>query len=217
MSRLVVLLIAAALPACGFDVGGLPVGPPSNGGDAAPPDGPPGPTDGEIVDASVDAPPPPPDAPVPVDAPPPPPDAPPPPTLDCPDGYVTVPGSRSAYRVSEGLRRWRGAEADCESDGDGTHLVVIDDPAELVQVSTLVGGGDVWVGVDDRIAEDVWLTVLGDLAEFLPWAATEPNDDGNEDCVELRTATRTYNDRECAFVGRYVCECDGLEPDRRTF
>jgi hypothetical protein len=169
--------------------------PPIDAGVDAPPPPP--------VDAAVDAPPPPPvDAGV--DAPPPPPDAAAP---TCPGGYVAVDGLASRYRVvTSQYRRWTGAEADCEDDGAGTHLVVLDSAAELALLDARLGE-TFWVGVSDRVNEGTWRTVTG-VPALLPWNSGEPNDILGEDCGEI--AGGGLNDLDCGAFRRYVCECDGL-------
>jgi len=194
--RAVVLSAAVSLAACSFDAGGLPTAPLATPVDAA----------GLDASAAVDAAPPGPDAAV---------DA--APAVACPAGYTRVAAAgRSAYRAA-GAGRWRAAEADCENDGPGAHLAVIDDTTEALVARILAGGEDVWVGVSDRVDDGVYRTVLGELATFLPWAAGEPNDLGQEDCVELDGLDRTYNDSNCQLAKPYICECDGRAADRSAF
>jgi hypothetical protein len=134
------------------------------------------------VDAAVDDAPPPPPVDAGVDAPPPPPDAAAP---TCPGGYVAVDGLASRYRVvTSQYRRWTGAEADCEDDGAGTHLVVLDSAAELALLDARLGE-DV-LGRRERPGQ------RGHLAHrhravpaLLPWNSGEPNDILGEDCGEI--------------------------------
>jgi lectin-like protein len=136
----------------------------------------------------------------------------------CPDDYAPLGADGTVYRLGFGILNWDLAEADCEDDGDGTHLVVIEDEDELDQVTDMIGVGTAWVGVTDRIEEDQWLTVFGEEAEVQPWGGGEPNDaNGGEDCVELHAPPRKFNDVGCGKPNRYVCECDGREPDPAAF
>jgi hypothetical protein len=187
------------LVACTADTGGLAYEP-EPGVDAAPPNLPP--------DAAVPPdgpPPPPPDAALPADAPP-----------QCPAGYAYY-DTGTAYRVASGFLTWLDAERDCEDDGFGTHLAVIQDQHELMLLDGLASG-QVWVGLSDRIDEDVWLWVTGEPAFYLPFKNGEPNDSGptGEDCVELMADE--YNDEGCDFaIQSYVCECDGVPADESSY
>jgi Lectin C-type domain len=196
-----VLLLTTALAGCVYDVSGHTFA--HEDSDAAesapdaaePPEAPP-------PDAMVDAAPP--------DA------TPAPPPLACPDDYQVDPQTGSAYRLGWLLKRWRAAERDCEDDGPGIHLAIVDDEAELASVSALAGVLPAWVGVSDRVDEDRFLGVDGRAPDFMPWDTGEPNDSGfGEDCVELRRSS--FNDLPCAVPQRYVCECDGVAADDASY
>src|SRR5688572_8820266 len=114
--RLVAIVAAACLPACEFDPRGLDPGRPGGDGgvvrDGAPLDQ----LDGRPGDAGPDA------GPDGRD------------DDDCPADYVPGPdgpGRGSSYRYIQAGAGWLTAEADCEDDGEGTHLVTIEDAAEL--------------------------------------------------------------------------------------
>jgi hypothetical protein len=146
-----------------------------------------------------------------------PPDARPP--LACPDGYQADPTTGSSYRLSPAgiFLDWSFAEGACADDGKGTHLVVIDDDAELGRVAALTGGNAAWIGISDRVTEDQFLRVTGGEATFLPWQSHQPDNSGlfGEDCVELTGGK--LNDQGCSTLERYVCECDGRNPDPAAF
>lgn len=238
--------LALTLAGCNFDGAGVNATPQQDGtaadarhpaADASRmPDGPrrDGPVaDGPSADArpAVDAPPdaPPPDAP--------PPDAPP----ACPGNYTTSGGS--AYRpVNSGIGSvsWAEAEADCEDDGAGTHLLVIDNQGENNAITEFLAGSnglgaidDIWIGITDRAQEGHFLTVTGTPVctctddqctscagpGYTSWNMGEPNNaDGEEDCGEmLDDGTGPWNDRECGDDNDYICECDGLAPDPSAY
>lgn len=130
----------------------------------------------------------------------------------CPLGYVADPVTGSAYRVVPSYGNWLTAEADCEDDGNGTHLVVIDDATELARVGALTLPFQLWIGLTDRKQEDHFRWVTGPFTRQidLPWKAGEPNDSNGEDCVEL-TETDEYNDEDCVTgINQYICECDHI-------
>jgi hypothetical protein len=226
----VLVVLSLALAACVFDPKGYDVGEiaadaaPVVEGDASLHDALPLPDGAEdVVDAAV------PDA-APADAAPPDagaadagaPDAAPPPA--CPASYTPLGSEGHAYRYYAAGRRWPRAEERCA--GDGTHLLVLDaatlaeNQAELDLVRPLLPDGtfQVWIGVSDRVSENLWRAVTGAtvLIDALPWLSGEPNDFFSaEDCVEL-TATG-LNDAACGLQRAYVCECDGLPEDPDAF
>jgi hypothetical protein len=205
-----VLTLAAALGAgCTFDPTGTAIG----GGEG----------DDDTIDAGPFA-----DAPVhlPGDgAPDPTPDAMPPTTPDaapeppaCPDGYTFDPTTGSAYRVGSVLVGWYGGEDACEGDGDGTHLVIVDDAHEADVIAALATPFRAWTGVTDTVAEDTFVTVTGVFAGFTPWKQGEPNDAGlfGEDCTTLDEGG--LNDEACIGpLHAYVCECDGVPVDPQAY
>lgn len=194
-------LAALVLAACRFDGSGLPSDPPGGGVDAPP----------ALDDAGADAPDDPADAGA--DATPPPPDA-----QACPGNYVAVDGQSSRYRLVTSPDDWLAAELDCENDGaatgGGTHLLILDDAAELTAVDPRIAP-TVWIGMVDRVDEGTLVLVTGPGVVFRPFRSGEPNDGGplgfTEDCVELDG--NVLNDEGCTANRQYVCECDGVDAD----
>jgi hypothetical protein len=152
--------------------------------------------DAEVVDAATA------DAAPPVDAAPAPPDA-----SGCPADYVRYDGSRSMYRLVLVADDWLAAELDCEDDGPTSHLVVLDNAAELAVLDPLTSP-KIWVGTTDRVYEGTFFSVTTGVAPFTPWQDGEPNNSSNEDCVELDG--NQFNDEGCGDTRAYLCECDGL-------
>jgi Lectin C-type domain len=125
----------------------------------------------------------------------------------CPDDYTANSANGHAYRFRRSRESWDDAVEECEDEGEGIHLVTIEDESELALVHALVNNTIVWVGASDTAVEGVFMLVTGELATFLPWAIGEPNNSGNEDCVELLAGTR-FNDQGCDTEHAYVCECE---------
>lgn len=125
----------------------------------------------------------------------------------CPAPYTATSGG--CYRAQIDLDEvdWGTAEARCEADGPGAHLIVIDDDTELAVAVELVGiATDAWVGATDRVTEGSYLAVTGGPA-FVAWAASEPDGDV-EDCVRVFSAGG-LGDRGCGDSNDYLCEYDG--------
>jgi hypothetical protein len=140
----------------------------------------------------------------------------------CPSNYLAVDGQSSLYRVVAAADDWLSAELDCEKDGaatgGGTHLVVLDDAAELAALDPHLAA-NVWIGMVDRVDEGTFVLVTGPGAVFLPFRSGEPNDGGplgfTEDCIEL--AGNVLNDDGCTTNRQYVCECDGAAADPSAY
>ena len=156
-----------------------------------------------------------------------PPDAPPPPdaaVVACangaaPAGYsISLPGRASCYRVDFDNEWWIDAQYDCDGDGTGTHLVVIDDLTENAFLRLIKPpGGNIWIGVSDRVEELTyrWVTDQASTISPLPWNPGK-GDAFDEDCVELRDGDGLWNDHDCfstfnsSYRRTYVCEFDGI-------
>jgi len=135
---------------------------------------------------------------------------------DCPLNYARLGDAGTVYRLGYGTATWDAGEADCDDDGVGTHLVVLDDQDEMELIASLIGDGDAWIGVTDRVTPRRWLTVLGDEAPLLPWRQGAPDASGTA-CVTVLADGKQIDDTSCASVRRYVCECDGVEPKPGAF
>lgn len=133
----------------------------------------------------------------------------------CPSDYVPIAGAPSRYRTIAGFSSWTDAEHDCEDDGTGTHLVVIDDAAESAAVDDLIFG-NLWLGASDRVTEGSFLAVTGGAAPYLAWGPFQPDDFFGQDCVSMNEAGN-YADAGCDSARGYVCECDGIAPDPASY
>ena len=126
---------------------------------------------------------------------------------ECPADYTEDPVSGHAYRFRRTRVTWDEAVEACEETGEDVHLVTIDDATELALIHGIVNNTVVWVGASDSAVEGLFELVTGEPATFLPWASGEPNNTGNEDCVEL-IAGEHFNDQGCSDEHPFVCECE---------
>jgi len=127
--------------------------------------------------------------------------------LSCPNLYTRIDGGCYRFVINPTVElAWIDAEAACEADAAGAHLMIADTDAEIAAAVTMFGtASDAWIGLSDRVTEGTYLTVTG-AAPYLVWAAAEP--DGNGDCVQLFLGGR-LGDRDCLATNDYVCEYDG--------
>jgi hypothetical protein len=138
--------------------------------------------------------------------------------IQCLAGYTPIDGS--CYRVQESpALTWAGAEAACEADGVGAHLVVPIDLAEvrLIQIDVLgVTVADAWIGISDQIVAGTHRAVTGDIAVTL-WDPGQP-DGGTERCVDIGAgAGADMKDSACTDVNDFICEYDGVPADPAAF
>jgi hypothetical protein len=159
----------------------------------------------------IDAPPPP-DA-GPADAGPPdaaPPDAAPPDATPCTgaDDNQVDPATGRCYMIFLAGQTWGTARTLCLAIG--AHLVIIEDAQEQSFVSLMVGASrDAWIGASDLAVEMQWIWVndVPLAGGYTAWDPGEPNDDGTEDCAEMRGSLGgLWNDSNCNESQAYVCE-----------
>ncbi len=120
-------------------------------------------------------------------------------------------------------KTWAAAAAACAAAG--YELARIDDATEnawlLAIAKALWPGstpGSVWLGGSDQNLEGTWTWTDGAIfyqasapVLFTTWGTGEPNNMGEEDCLELRLAplganlAGDWNDTSCADVLPYVC------------
>ncbi len=135
-----------------------------------------------------------------------------PPNTACQEApFVERPGFPHRYYAEDTPLNYDEAQASCMAAGG--HLVVLNDPAEEVFVSTL-GGGERWFGFNDLDTEDndnggvsfAW--VNGESPGHTNWKTGEPNDGpmDDEDCATLKGGE--WEDKKCGETRGSVCECD---------
>jgi hypothetical protein len=135
----------------------------------------------------------------------------------CPAGYAPIGASHTQYRIVEVNVSWAAAAADCNDDGEHTHLVVVGDQAEKAALTNQFSG-NTWVGLTDAATEGsfVWVTAepthgFPILGQRPPWDAGDPDGGAAENCVRFKN-TFDFEDKSCGELNSYVCECDAFAP-----
>ncbi|MBA2541681.1 MAG: C-type lectin domain-containing protein [Deltaproteobacteria bacterium] len=118
----------------------------------------------------------------------------------CP-GFTLTDGH---YWKKLGAAGWTNQRSACGNLPGNVFLAVPDDLAELAAI-VAIAGGDAWIGISDAATEADYMTVLGAGATFLPWAPSEPDNAGNQDCVRSKGAT--IETALCGTPAIAVCEC----------
>ena len=133
----------------------------------------------------------------------------------CPSGY-TFTGTgcyRFAGTAGSGTIDWFVSEAQCEADGPGRHLVVLDTMAEAMAVDTFVPSTivDHFVGATDLVTEGTYISVLGTPFPYINWDTGQPAGGTARNCMIFTDAT-TMQAEDCVNGDDYVCEYDGIAP-----
>ncbi|XP_078493515.1 uncharacterized protein LOC100176392 isoform X1 [Ciona intestinalis] len=138
----------------------------------------------------------------------------------CGDGYLHNPSTHKCYKiVSDHLRQWADARLHCQSEGGD--LVSINSPEEQGFIEFHIAFLNVWAvwtgGLDSYNGPDFFPDVIdafdggwrwsdGSPFNFVNWVAGEPNNESDEDCMEIRSDTGLWNDVPCGGYYGYVCE-----------
>lgn len=131
------------------------------------------------------------------------------------------PDNARAYLICNIVTTWTNASTLCGNAG--FKLVQIESATEDAYVrnaaTAVLGSVEIHIGGTDGATESVWLWEgSGDLfwqggpapggvpvnGRYTNWEGGEPNNDGTEDCLEMRTFGQ-WNDIHCGETQRFVC------------
>uniref|UniRef100_H0W0M6 C-type lectin domain-containing protein n=1 Tax=Cavia porcellus TaxID=10141 RepID=H0W0M6_CAVPO len=128
----------------------------------------------------------------------------------CPWNWEPFQGS--CYLFSRTLGSWDSSVSCCQH---GSHLVIINSIAEQRFLSywDIRKSHVMWIGLSDHNKEGSWHWVDNTLLQLSFWKDGEPNNDGNQGCVQL--AENTWSDNRCTAQNFWICEkpltpCPGL-------
>jgi cysteine-rich repeat protein len=132
-------------------------------------------------------------------------------TIGCAPGSGAALGS---VRASDGrcllafdrLENWHVAQVRCLAVGG--HLVTVTDASDNARIHQYAAtlGASPWIGLNDSGTEGSFVWSSGSSASYRRWNPGEPNNYGNEDCVELLVSDARWNDACCGADKIYVCE-----------
>lgn len=134
------------------------------------------------------------------------------PNAACPADYAPLTGGNPnhVYKKAPSNLPWVQQDDYCRTT-PGAYLAVPDSAAELTALQGLATGV-FWVGINDRVAEGIYVKSNGGAATFLPWDTgggepDNPGGGGGQDCVAA-TAT-TISTEACVGTNRpAACECE---------
>lgn len=103
---------------------------------------------------------------------------------------------------------WLDAHHTCIGSGGRLAMpVTAEENDELRRaVAPRVGGPRVWIGVTDAATEGAWLSPANRSVTATMWSSGEPNNLGDEDCVEMAVGTGEWNDLSCLERRPFLCE-----------
>jgi hypothetical protein len=130
------------------------------------------------------------------------------PIVTCPSTYTAVAGAgnlKFGPRTTT-PRSWVAAQMACLNEG--TVLAAPTSRYEALALVDLANVSALWIGVSRIDSADVWTTVYGAPATYLPWNPTNNEPDGDGECVYM-TADGQFFDRVCADQLGGICECRG--------
>ncbi|XP_076779870.1 CD209 antigen-like protein C [Arvicanthis niloticus] len=120
----------------------------------------------------------------------------------CPWDWELFQGS--CYLFSRTLGSWETSASSCKDLG--AHLVIVNSVAEqrFMKYWNVRKNQRSWIGLSDHTHEGSWQWVDNSPLKFSSWKEGEPNNDGDEDCVEL--FMDDWNDNKCNEQNFWVCE-----------
>uniref|UniRef100_A0A8C7H1A7 C-type lectin domain family 4 member E-like n=1 Tax=Oncorhynchus kisutch TaxID=8019 RepID=A0A8C7H1A7_ONCKI len=112
----------------------------------------------------------------------------------------------SLYFLSTEKKTWEESRQDCLERG--ADLVIINSREEQTFVFNLHLRA--WIGLTDSVTEGTWKWVDGTSLTTGYWSAGQPDDNGQEDCVEIYYGqddpVKTWNDENCHKYHDWICE-----------
>ena len=64
-----------------------------------------------------------------------------------------------------------------------------------------------WAGITDKAREGTFrLASSNEVIGYSNWGPGEPNQDGDEDCVQFQQVTHTWNDNTCTKLFFAICQ-----------
>ncbi|XP_037360594.1 CD209 antigen-like [Talpa occidentalis] len=110
----------------------------------------------------------------------------------------------SCYLFSRSQRTWESSVSACEDMSAQLVVVNTADEQKFLQSWEIRNEKRTWIGLSDRHTEGSWQWVDGTPVGLSFWKQGEPNNHGDEDCVELYNDG--WNDSLCHLEKAWICE-----------
>ena len=128
----------------------------------------------------------------------------------CPSGHV--PYLANCYFFSSDTKNWTDARAACRELGTNYDLVSIINNGIQEFLTKNLTSQSYYIGLNDISQEGIYKWVneedltVGKTLEINHWNPGEPNNQGDEDCVEIiGSLGGKWNDLPCSFKRKYIC------------
>jgi hypothetical protein len=120
-------------------------------------------------------------------------------------------GTHSYQVCSLSKKKWAQSRDYCTAPARGYYLATVNNLDEQDMLLDALSAYDntFWIGLNDIGSEDNFTWVNGESATFRAWSWGEPNNVGNEDCVEMNWAgegIHDWNDAKCNLKRYFLCE-----------
>ena len=109
------------------------------------------------------------------------------------------------YAIFDKIDSWEEAKIYCEELGG--HLATItslDEDNYLLRKLSELSISSCWIGGTDSANEGVWTWVTGEEFSYANWGNGEPNNQGNEDYIEI--GGTSWNDKYSVDTLGFICE-----------
>ncbi|XP_060744768.1 C-type lectin domain family 4 member M-like [Tachysurus vachellii] len=113
----------------------------------------------------------------------------------------------SVYYISNKEKNWADSREYCRrKEAD---LVIINNEEEQEFIMTHLGNRHAWIGLSDTDAEGSWKWVDTTHLTTAYWQSGEPNNIGDEDCVEIfGNQLKGWNDLRCSMKMLWIYPCN---------
>ncbi|XP_061636299.1 alpha-N-acetylgalactosamine-specific lectin-like [Phyllopteryx taeniolatus] len=124
----------------------------------------------------------------------------------CPEGYTRLNDRCLIFQHEP--RNFSDAESVCNILGG--NLVSIGSALENAVVVELIRDAagtfkNTWIAYHDTIQENDFMWTDGTFGVFTDFAATQPDDLDNEDCVDINSDDEMWHDEDCTDLSSFVC------------
>ncbi|XP_077327156.1 CD209 antigen-like protein C isoform X3 [Lithobates pipiens] len=122
----------------------------------------------------------------------------------CPEGWLPI--GANCYYFPQTLETWEKSREECTKNY--SILLILKNKNELDSLLPFMEGDRYWIGLQrDTQNSSHWLWIDGAPLTFSAWAEGEPNNEnGHENCTEMRKSIRSLNDVPCDIKKHYICK-----------
>jgi hypothetical protein len=126
-------------------------------------------------------------------------------SLLCPVGYILSSVNNQCYTTTIESYSWTEARSQCEILGSVLATITSIELNNFIRSSFNQSSASLWIGYNDLNTEGDFLWESGQSASFTHWILEQPDNSGNENCVEM-TSNGEWDDRSCNLTRVGICE-----------